>query len=365
MLMAGEIKLKVSGREVTAAGQQAIEALKTNISFKQIGVAVRDDRPSIETVGRAAERLTELVGDAVIPLEQEVSGAASKHFPRFQHEYGPLAERLSGLGLCGVERVRVLAQDLTDVLLTDASDAPQRLGSETSALYDNLKWAADAKRALDKGLDVTLRELQAHRTDIEALPDTGVPGDLRRELADDLKDLVGRLGREDFHQHGSDFSSQLTHLKSRVREAVITLSAQQKQRLMEGAEELARLPEWAEFNQEERGNAVAQLDGLALDASRDLAGLKKLLSRDYDISSTIEELKKTLQRQGQERQRKRIEEERAKSGAKGPTKLTKAIKVPDKLTSASEVDGVIAQLQEVKGQSALYDEIDITLVLGA
>jgi hypothetical protein len=57
MLMAGEIKLKVSGREVTAAGQQAIEALKTNTSFKQIGVALRDERPSIETVGRAAERL--------------------------------------------------------------------------------------------------------------------------------------------------------------------------------------------------------------------------------------------------------------------------------------------------------------------
>ncbi|HPD54597.1 MAG TPA: hypothetical protein PLI08_11675, partial [Bacteroidia bacterium] len=48
-----EIKLKVSGREVTAAGQQAIDALKTNNSFKQIGVSLRDERPSIETLGRA------------------------------------------------------------------------------------------------------------------------------------------------------------------------------------------------------------------------------------------------------------------------------------------------------------------------
>ncbi|MBN0595646.1 hypothetical protein JTM42_34770, partial [Pseudomonas aeruginosa] len=94
MLMAGEIKLKVSGREVTAAGQQAIDALKTNNSFKQIGVALRDERPSIETLARAAERLTELVGDMVIPLEQEISKAAAKHFPRFQHDYGSLAEKL-------------------------------------------------------------------------------------------------------------------------------------------------------------------------------------------------------------------------------------------------------------------------------
>ncbi len=62
MLLAGEIKLKVSGREVTAAGQRAIDALKTNNSFKPIGVALRDERPSIETLARAAGRLTELVG---------------------------------------------------------------------------------------------------------------------------------------------------------------------------------------------------------------------------------------------------------------------------------------------------------------
>ena len=49
--------------------------LKTNNSFKQIGVSLRDERPSIETLGRAAERLTELVGDMVIPLEQEISKA--------------------------------------------------------------------------------------------------------------------------------------------------------------------------------------------------------------------------------------------------------------------------------------------------
>jgi hypothetical protein len=101
MLMAGEIKLKVSGREVTAAGQQAIDALKTNNSFKTVGVALRDERPSIETLGRAAERLSELIGDTVIPLEQEISRAAAKHFPVFQRDYGTLSERLNGLGLGG------------------------------------------------------------------------------------------------------------------------------------------------------------------------------------------------------------------------------------------------------------------------
>lgn len=363
MLMAGEIKLKVSGREVTTAGQQAIDALKTNNAFKPIGVALRDERPSIETLGRAAERLSALVGDMVIPLEQEISKAAAKHFPRFQHDYGALAEKLSGLGLAGSERIRTLNQDIADVLFTDASDAPQRLGAETSAIYDNLKWAQEVKRVLDNGLDATLRDLQAHRRDIESLPDTGVPGELRRELAEDLGALSERLGKEDFYKHTADFNSQLTHLKGRVRDAVISLSAQQKLRLKEGVEDLRRIPEWDELNQEDRGNAVSRLDGLALAATQDLVGLKKLLARDYDINGTLEDLKRSIQHQGQARQRQRVEEERARFSEKGPSKLCKSITVPVKMTSAADIDALIEQLHEIKVQLDLYAEIEVSFLL--
>jgi hypothetical protein len=363
MLMGGEIKLKVSGREVTAAGQQAIDALKTNNSFKHVGVALRDERPSIEMLGRAAERLSELVADMVIPLEQEISKAAAKHFPRFQHDYGSLSEKLSGLGLAGSDRIRTLNQDIADVLFTDASDAPQRLGAETSAIYDNLKWAQEVRRVLDNGLDATLGDLQVHRRDIESLPDTGAPGELRRELAEDLGVLSERVRREDFYKHAADFNSQLTHLKGRVRDAVIMISGQQKLRLKEGVEDLQRIPEWEELTQEERGNAVNRLDGLAMTAVQDLAGLKKLLARDYDINSTLEELKKSIQRQGQERVRQRVEEERAKSGEKGSIKLTKSIKVPVRMTSAADIDSLIQQLHEIKAQLGLYTEIEVSILL--
>jgi len=363
MLMAGEIKLKVSGREVTAAGQQAIDAMKTNNSFKSVGVALRNDKPSNEVLALACERLSELIGDTVVPLEQEISKAAAKHFPHFQHDYGSLAEKLSGLGLAGSDRIRTLNQDIADVLFTDASDAPQRLGAETSAIYDNIKWALEAKRVLDNGLDGTLRELQAHRRDIEALPDTGVPGDLRREVAEDLGVLSERLSKEDFYKHNADFNSQLTHLKSRVRDAVITLADQQKLRIKEGVEDLQRIPEWEELTQEERGNAVSRLDGMALEATQDLSGLKKLLARDYDINSTLDDLKRSIQRQGQERVRQRMEEERAKAGDKGPVKLSRSIAVPLKMTTAADLDSLIQQLHEIKGQLGLYAEIEVSFSL--
>lgn len=364
MLMAGEIKLKVSGREVTAAGQQAIDALKTNNSFKPIGVALRDERPSIETLGRAAERLTELVGDTVIPLEQEISKAAAKHFPRFQYDYGSLGEKLIGLGLAGSERIQAMNQDLADVLFTDASDAPQRLGAETSALYDNLKWALEVKRSLDNGLDATLRDLQSHRQNIEALPDTGIPGDLRKELTEDIASLSERLKKDDFHKHVADFNSLLTHIKGRVRDSVVALTDQQKLRIKEGVEDLQRLPEWSELTQEERGNAVSRLEALAITVTHDLTGLKRLLACDYDISTTIDDIKRSIAKQRQERIRQELDEEAAKYKGEGATKLARSIAVPSKLSSARDLDALIGRLNDLKSQLALYEEIEVSFVIG-
>jgi L-lactate utilization protein LutB len=191
-----------------------------------------------------------------------------------------------------------------------------------------------------------------------------VPGELCRELAEDLGALSERLGKEDFYKHTADFNSQLTHLRGRVRDAVITLSDQQKLRLKEGVEDLQRIPEWKELTQEERGNAVSRLDGLALEATQDLSGLKKLLARDYDINSILEDMKRSIQRQGQERLRQRLEEERAKSGEKGPSKLTRKVAVPAKINTAADIDAVIQQLHEIRAQVGHYSEIEVTFSVG-
>ena len=176
LLVAGDVKLKVSGREVTVTGQQAIEALKTNNSFKSVGgVAIRDDRPSMEVLGRAAKRLTELSGDPVVPLEEDIGKSAQKLLPSLQHKLAPLAERLEALGLPGVETVRSVNQQIADMLLSDASDAPQRFGAEQSPLFDGLKWAIAANLSFDQGIAETVRALRDLENSIGELPGTGVP----------------------------------------------------------------------------------------------------------------------------------------------------------------------------------------------
>ncbi|WP_042775876.1 BREX system P-loop protein BrxC [Sinorhizobium fredii] len=363
MLMAGEIKITVSGREVTTAGPQAIEALKTNNSFRQVGVSLRMERPSNEILGRAAQRLTDLIGESVIPLEPEISKAAAKQFTRLQLEYGNLAERLGRLGIAGGDRVRAMNQDIADILFTDASDAPQRLGAENSSIYNNLKWALEVKRVLDNGLDSTLQDMQDHRREIGALPDTGIPGDLRRDSAEALQSVAGRMATEEFYKHAADFGTQLTEIQVRVRAAVSTLAEQQKQRLKDGLEDLQRVPEWSELTQEERSNTAARLDALELSVSHNLTGLRKLLTRDYDINSTIDELRRSIQRQGQERFRQRAEEAQQGMQEEGQTKLSEEVPLPIKLSSLADLDALILRLNELRSQFARYQDIEVSFVI--
>jgi hypothetical protein len=363
MLVGGELKLKVSGREVTVNGQQAIDALKTNNSFRTVGVALREERPSMDVLARASERLTDLIGEPIIPLEDEISKAATKHFPQFQHQFAPLAEKLAGLGLPGEERLRELNQELADILFTDASDAPQRLGGEESVLYDTLQWAAEVKRALEHGLEQTVRQLQQHRSGIETLPDSGLPAQLKADLADDLALLGERLAQAEFYAHAADFNTLLTSLQGRVRYTAKHMEEAQQRRLHEAAQDLQRLPEWAELTQEEQNGVLGDLEALTVHVAHDLQGLKTLINQEFVIHNRVSELKERIAHQGQERRRQRLEAERAKAKQQGKSKLARSLTIPTSITEASQLDTLIRELQALQHELALYSEIEVRITM--
>lgn len=357
LLIAGEIRLKVSGREVTVNGQHAIDALRTNNAFKTVGVALRDGRPSMDVLARAAQHLTDLVGDAVIPLEDEISKAAVKHFPQFQHRFGPLAEKLTALGLPGAETVRSLNQTLADVLLTDASDAPQRLGGEESSLYQGLKWAAAVDVALKNGLEATARELQQHCREIASLPDCGAPGRLRTDLAEDVALVAERLGQDNFHQYGADLSTRLTAIKTRVRLTASDMALAQKSSIGEAQAELQGLAEWSELTQEEQAQELARLDKLAVEVNRDLEGLRRLLAQEYVIQTHGREARRRIEQLGHQRQLER--KKTLGIGERGA--WASKIVIPRRVSSSEALDELIRRLAALKPQPGAYKAIEITL----
>ncbi|MEW9798029.1 BREX system P-loop protein BrxC [Alteromonas sp. CYL-A6] len=361
MLYAGEIKLKVAGREVTVIGQQAIEALKTNNSFKSVGVELRIEKPSMEALDRAAQRLTELSGEVVIQLEDEISKATIKLFPQLQHQYGPLAEKLRRLGLPGTERVDTLSGEIKDVLFIDASDAPARLGGEESELFDNLKWAAELKRSLEQGLEETITELQEYRNALDALPTSGTPGVLKTELADTLSELSDRLSQSDFFKYHTDFASQLTHIKSRVRDTVITLQNEQSQRIKDAEQDLARIAEWKELTQQEQNNIQSDLENLAVTATEDLVGLRTLVNQEYSIQSQLQHLKGRIQDIGQQRLQDKLREEQEEARKAGQQKITRSLQPKKRITSMTELNQLITQLEQLRGELKFAHEFELEI----
>ena len=363
MLVAGEIKLKVAGREVSVNGQQAIDALKTNNRFKPVGIALRDERPSIEILASAAERLTELSGDMVIPLEDEISKVTIKLFPQLQYEYGPLAEKLRALDLPGSDRLETLSQDIKDILFNDASDAPLRLGSPDSRLYANLKWASELKQALEHSLEDTLRQVQKHRHEIDSLPDSGTPGQLKRDLAEELSQLKERLGRPDFFNYRTEFATGLTHLKARVRDAVIKMEDEQVARIKDAEQDLTRIAEWKELTAQEQDSLLADLENLQIDTSQDLSGLRALVNQEYTIQSRLQDLKQRVQKIGQQRLQEKHKAEQKSVVADRKAKICKNVVHSKKITKIEPLKELIAELQSIKNELEYAHEFELTFDL--
>ena len=372
LLVAGEIKLKVSGREVTVNGQQAIDALRTNQAFKTVGVALRDERPSNEVLARAAERLTEITGETIIPLEDDISKAATRYFPSLQQRYSPLAVRLEALELPGADSVRVLSQELADVLLTDASDAPQRLGGVESALYERLRWAREVDVALSHGLEATVRDLQQHRHAIALLPTSGVPGQLRLELADDLAQVGQRLAHEGFARYPSELRTALTAIRARVGEAVDKLVEAQRELVRSAQQELQLLAGWAELTQEEQAAQLAEIEKLSTSALGDLAGLRLLINRRIEIHDRVEELKHAIEqrasqrraeREELERRRKELEALEAPGVRERPDPVRKTARLPARVRSIGALNALIQQLESLREAFTYSGALDVEVTI--
>ncbi|TVR84541.1 MAG: BREX system P-loop protein BrxC [Rhodospirillales bacterium] len=361
LLVAGEIKLKLSGREVTVNGQQAIDALRSNAAFRPIGVALRYDRPSIEVLARAATRLTDLVGDNVLPLEEEISKAAAKHLPQLQNRIASLPEKLDRLGLPGGDAVRSTMREIDDLVSTDASDAPQRLGGESSLLYDGAVWARKVRVALEAGLETTVAALREHQRAIRQLPGSGVPGDLRHEVGDDLSRIDERLGDYGFVAHGAELATLLTGLQSRVADAVKRMTSAQAERLSDAEDDLKRIPEWAELTQEEQAGVLAGLQELTLAVERDISGLQRLIAHEFDLQTCLGETKKGITRAGQDRRRQKAEESqrRAAGCGDGKPKLKQEIPIPETLSSKQQLEDLIRRLEALRDDLAFYEEFDV------
>ena len=356
LLVGGEIKLKVGGRDVTVIGQQAIDALKTNNSFRPVGVSLRQDRPSMDVLSKAAERLTELSGDVIVPLEENISKGAQKLLPELQSRYASLSEKLTTLDLPGPDKMESLNRQIADLLLTDCSDAPSVFGAENSPLFDQLQWAQKVKLAFDQKLDSTIHHVRDLQREFISLPKTGAPGELLKIVDEDLESIKDLLLQQNFFEHTADISTKCTNIENRVAETVRMMASAQTDNITEAAADLARIPEWGEFTAEEQKNVLVELQELSVNVSENIAGLKTLNSSRIEIFDTIQQLKNHIITEGKQRRQPPPKS----TGSKPEARERRPLMIPEKITNIEEMDALIKRLNELRDE-ARYCEFDVKI----
>ena len=301
LLRAGEIEFHVPGASgpVRTAGPQAIEAVKSTVSFNRIGVSPRDAKLPPDALERAASCLEKLFGDEVLPLEDHISRSVRLHIPDLLTKFGFLTERLRLLGLAGESRANRLSADATDLLKGDAGGAASVLGGVECALPGEITWAKSAFEALESGAEADVRNARSvldSCADLERL----FPGS-----ANDLLKTEDRAAAEEVLS-SERFFEKMPELRGLIRS---TLSRAEKRYTVDRAayegdlkQALAGLetePDWVRLLDEDREEIAARLAcdlPPTAEAGDPIRLLQTLLVKRGTLQGLIEELKMEIKR---------------------------------------------------------------------
>jgi len=359
LLVGGEVKLRVSGEDITVRGPTAIDSLKSNAAFNRVGVALRDGGIDPDSLLRAAERLLQLTGQDVLPLEDEVSKVVTRYFPDLQREYAHLSSELRNLNLPGTDRADRIQDSLSEILKGDASDAASRLGSEECSLYDDLLWARQVAKALAGGLPETVRKSNRAIGDIPTLPDFGPLAELRINVRGDLYKLSDTLGKDDFFTHTADIQTHLSNVEQAIKGTANALADEYASDLESEKHRLEEMPEWQVIGGPEQERFAAELDALQVAVEPTLDGIHQCLNARYPLQQRVTIIQKKMMELAAER------DESAGGGEQETsTWVENEFTLPYQVTSADELDALIQKLQELKTRFKDYARIVFLKVKG-
>lgn len=359
LFKAGKIQLRIGGDDITVVGEQALSAFQNSNSFAKVGVSLRGTPPDPDEVFRAVDRLLELTGEAVDPLEDEISKAVLKHFPSYQGEFSSLAVQLGSTDLPGADRADRLIESLRQILSADASSATQVLGAEICDLYEDIVWARKLRKAFKEGLLDTVRDLRRHLREIESLPEAGAAGKLRADTANRRSELGARLDDDAFFDHQTDLQSGLSELKSAVDACCAELTDELAAQVDRGAESLQAMPEWNRLNEQHREGLFRRIEALKPTGQQGLSGLRTLLNQPYAISSGLETIRQEVLRLAKEEEEEPPGGDDDKSVDKDEREqVTEAtVTLPTEIESVSELESLIDALRRLGDRLKQYKRV--------
>jgi hypothetical protein len=118
---------------------------------------------------------------------------------------------------------------------------------------------------------------------------------------------------------------------------------------------LSLLPEWLDLTAEEQGNTLAEIQGLSIEASRDMAGLKRLIARQFDIDSLIAETKAKVVKESKARRAATYPPAQPVPGGGMREKMRRTIEVPARIESMADLDALIRTLSQLRQELSTTD----------
>ncbi len=342
----GLIKLRIAGEDHQVKSDASLDAFKSNRAFGAVGISLREERPDPDVLLRASERLRDLTGDNIMPLEDEVAIAAKRHFPTYQSSYGSLAVELEKLGLpkeC-IDRAEGLMNSLTEVFRGDGSDAIGRLGGVESPLFDDLQWARALRKARNNGLFERLEYLGILRREINTLPGTGIPGKLKDDAAKVFAEVDDILSRSSFYEEGASLAKHSDSLDKLVHSAIESLIEQQVQLRKDRLYDWSNSRDWKDLDSETREWVAQQIDQFAVDVRRDVEGLRNIINHDYSLNQQLRELEVTIgERASAYRVKQKEKQERSQEDA---AVQQQTLMLPEAIDSIGQIEDLMNQLSE-------------------
>lgn len=294
LFRAGEVQLHTGEGTITTPGPQAIEAFKSTTSFNRVGVSIRDSRPPLDAMDRAARRLEELFAIEVLPLEEHISRAVRIHIPTVIEGVGSLPDRLRLLHLPGSERAQQLLQTCADLLKEDASGAAMVLGATDCSLPTDIEWSKSVLKALaDDGEDL-IRGAQQQLAAIAEL-DELFQGESDKLLDEERRQTIESIQQsENFFEQMPTLRAASRELGDNIQARFVELRSDFDGDLENARKQLEAIPEWVELSEDDRQELADRLTSKELPAqpreNRELADLRLLLTRRTGLGSLMDTL---------------------------------------------------------------------------
>jgi hypothetical protein len=296
LLVASDMVLYTASGPVTTTGPTAVEVMRNTQSFNKVGVGLRGSRPPLEALDRAAQRLQEMIGKEVLPLEDQISSAVREQLPLLLSPFAPLSEQLRLLGLAGEARAQAFLATGRDMLGQDGAAAIDILGAKECSFPAGLAWATAVKKALDDGAEHDIRAARTLLREVDELAQLfpWLPAILPEGEREALQDT---LASEVFYERLADLRTLVRRVRERAAASYREQWAGYADALQQVRAGLEHLQDWTKISDADRseiaGEAVPALPETP-DEGQELSGLKLLLFRRGDIQRLRQQLEREV-----------------------------------------------------------------------